>query len=69
MDAHVMRRLARRTNFSYGQISDYVARVGAAVPDDVLAYNILEAAAMNIDLDILGAPQPTPADINGAGIF
>lgn len=69
MSDDLINRLARRTSFTYGQISAYIARVGAGVPDLVLIYNIMEAAAMNLDLDILGAPQPVPEDFGGAGIF
>jgi len=65
----MINRLARRSSFSYGQISAYVARSGADVPDSVLVYNITEAAAMNIDLDILGTPQPVLEDFCGAGVF
>lgn len=62
-------RLARRTSFSYGRISAYVARVGAGVPEEVLVYNIMEAAAMNIDPDILGAAQPVLEDFCGTGVL
>ena len=69
MSDKLISRLTRRTSFSFGQISAYVARVGAGVPDSVLVYNIMEASAMNIDLEILGAAQPTPEDFCGSGVF
>lgn len=65
----LINRLARRTTYSYGQIWGYITRAGAGVPDEVIVYNIMEAAVMNIDLDIMGAPQPVPEDFRGAGVF
>jgi hypothetical protein len=73
MTKELINRLAWRTGFSYGQIEAYIHRIyavyGTSVSDEVLTYNILEAFAMNIDLDILGAPQPVLEDFCGAAVF
>ena len=65
----LINRWARRTSFSYGRISAYVARAGAGAPEEVLVYNIIEAAVVNIDPDILGAAQPVMEDSLGTGVF
>jgi hypothetical protein len=65
----LINRWARRTSFSYGRISAYVARAGAGVPEEVRVNNIMEAAAVNIAPDILGVAQPVLEDSLGTGVF
>ncbi|MDT8900390.1 hypothetical protein [Anaeroselena agilis] len=65
----LINRWARHISFSYGRISAYVARTGAGTPEEVLVYNIIEAAAVNIDPDILGAAQPVLEDFCGTGVL
>lgn len=65
----LINRWARRISFSYGRISAYVARTGAGAPEEVLVYNIMEAAAVNIDPDILGVAQPVLEGSLGTRVF
>lgn len=65
----LINRWARGISFSYGRISAYVAHAGAGAPEEVLVYNIMEAAAMSSDMDILGAAQPVLEDFCGTGVF
>lgn len=65
----LINRWARRTSFSNGRISAYVARAGAGAPEEVLVYNIIEAAAVKIDPDILGAAQLVLEDFCGTGVL
>lgn len=52
MDDELIYRLASHTGFSHGEIKDYEKRVSALA--EIIVYNILEAAAMNLPIDLLG---------------
>lgn len=52
MTDELIYRLASHTGFSHGEIKDYEKRVSALA--EIIVYNILEAAAMNLPIDLLG---------------